>query len=191
MVATGFGSGRLPGMPGTWGSVAALLAWGLLTLAWAAPMTTWMRLHPGHPLGLGVHLAGEAWFAVLVVGMTALAVKASDAVVRETGHKDPQFIVADEWAGMWITLWPLRWTLASETPWLAGPQAWRWFALLVVPFLAFRMMDILKPWPIRPLQDLAGGEGVVADDVVAGLMAIPVVLALEPWVMLWMRRGLG
>lgn len=179
-LATGFGSGHLRPAPGTWGSLAALGAWVLLTLLWATPLTTWVATHSAHPRRLGVGLAGECWFAVLPVLMTWLAVRASDLVVRETGLKDPSWIVADEWAGMWITLWPLRWVIAQDAFRLFQPGAWRFALVLALPFAVFRLFDIWKPWPCRQIQVLPGGEGVVADDVVAGLLGIPVVLLLHP-----------
>jgi phosphatidylglycerophosphatase A len=54
---------------------------------------------------------------------------------------------------------------------------------LLVPFLVFRLLDITKPWPVRQIQDLPGGTGIVADDVVAGLYGLPVVVLLAPLVL--------
>lgn len=205
-IATGFGSGRLNPAPGTWGSVAALLAWLLFTALVPTPFASWAMRHPGMPrlfLGYGAMeiatpfsglrfgtsrddalAAGywwmEALFLVLPILMTWIAVKASDRVVRETGQKDPGFIVADEWAGLWIALWPVRWQLALNLPRLFSAEAWRILPLLLVPFLLFRLFDIWKPWPIRQVQVLPEGQGVVADDVVAGLYAMVVVQAMLP-----------
>ncbi len=187
LVATGFGSGYLRPASGTWGSAAGLLAWLLLTFLWATPLTTWMRTQVVGSVSLGVLAAGEAWFLVLPVLMTALAVRASDLVVRETGEKDPGYIVADEWAGMWIALWPLRWLLAKEGFRLFSPGGWRWLALLALPFLAFRLFDIWKPWPARQIQDLPGGEGIVADDVVAGLYALVLTDVCTRFVLTWIQ----
>ncbi len=163
-VATGLGSGRLRPAPGTWGSLAGLVFWCLIT-----PLL-------GAPGGWG----SELLFLAAPLGMTWLAVAASDRVTAETGHKDPGYVVADEWAGLWIALWPARWEIAGGLPRLLQPGGWRLAASLAVPFLAFRLFDIWKPWPIRQIQVLPGGEGIVADDVVAGLYAIPVVLLLHP-----------
>jgi len=152
-VATGLGSGRLKPAPGTWGSLAALVAWVLLALA--------IRLLPDRWLV-------EAAFLLLPILLTWVSVKASDLVVRETGDKDPGYIVADEWAGLWIALWPLRWALLVQ---LQAP-GWGLVLVLAVPFALFRLFDIWKPWPIRQIQVLPEGQGVVADDVVAGLYAL-------------------
>jgi len=169
-VATGFGSGLLKPAPGTWGSLAALAGWLLLTLPWASALAARVHLHSGRSWPLA---AGELLFALLPVLMTWVGVRASDLVVRETGTKDPGWIVADEWAGMWITLWPVRWALAEA----CQARDLRGIILLLgVPFVIFRVLDITKPWFCHPLQQLPGGEGIVADDVAAGLMGIPLVL---------------
>ena len=65
---------------------------------------------------------------------------------------DPGRAVWDEFAGMWVTCLLLPKTL----PWLAAA------------FVVFRVLDILKPWPIRRFERLPGGLGIMADDLVAG-----------------------
>jgi len=205
-IATGFGSGRLRPAPGTWGSLAALLAWLLFTGLVATPFVTWAMRHPGLPplftgfgaregstpfsglplsssggQGLAVGYWGlEALFLLLPLLMTWMAVKASDKVVRETGLKDPGFIVADEWAGLWIALWPLRWQLAMNLPRFFGGNGVSLVLMLSAPFLLFRLFDIWKPWPIRQIQILPGGQGIVADDVVAGFYALVLTQLLLP-----------
>jgi phosphatidylglycerophosphatase A len=182
-LATGLGSGRLRPAPGTWGSLAGLAAWCLLSLLLATPFTTWVQLHRTAPyLGYRIY-AAEVLFMAAPLALTWLAVRASDRVVRETGEKDPGYIVIDEWAGLWITLWPVRWEVAQNLHRLWGPGGWRWLPALLVPFLVFRLLDITKPWPVRQIQDLPGGTGIVADDVVAGLYGLPVVVLLAPLVL--------
>jgi phosphatidylglycerophosphatase A len=183
VVATGLGSGRLRPVPGTWGSLAGLAAWCFLSLLLATPFSTWVLGHRNHP-SLAAYIYGmEALFLLAPLAMTWLAVRASDLVVRETGEKNPGCLVAGEWAGMWITLWPLRWEIAQNLPRLAGQGWWRWLPALLVPFLVFRMLDIWKPWPVRQIQALPGGGGLVADDVVAGLYGIPIVMLAAPMVL--------
>ncbi|MDR3683334.1 MAG: phosphatidylglycerophosphatase A, partial [Geothrix sp.] len=144
-LATGFGSGYLKPAPGTWGTLSGLLAWLLLAGAWRLP--TWVLL--AAPLAL-----------------TLLAVWAADQVVKETGQKDPSFIVADEWAGIWFALTPLLFMVPPQ------PQPWLLLAArLGVPFALFRLFDIWKPGLVDAVQDLPGGWGVVLDDVLAGLLA--------------------
>lgn len=205
-VATGLGSGRLRPAPGTWGSLAALLAWLLFTALAVTPFASWVLRHPSLPrlfLGYGAlqiatpfsglplpstagrGLAFGYWgfellFLALPILMTWIAVAASDHVTRETGLKDPGFIVADEWAGLWIALWPLRWQVALDLPRLFTQDCLRILPLILTPFLFFRLFDIWKPWPIRQIQVLPGGQGVVVDDVVAGLYALALTQLLMP-----------
>lgn len=174
-VATGLGSGRLRPAPGTWGSLAGLGAWCLF--AW--PLMTWVC--PETRLGRAIM---EGAFLLAIGLMAWLSVRASDLVVRETVRDDPGYIVADEWVGMWVTLWPLRW----EAHRLFVPGDWRWVLLLAVPFLVFRALDIWKPWPVHQIQDLPGGQGIVADDLVAGLYGLPIVVIVTPWIIAWMGR---
>jgi phosphatidylglycerophosphatase A len=182
-VATGLGSGRLRPAPGTWGTLAALLFWLLLSILVATPFTNWAAAHQGLPHLRLYILAFEPLFLLAPLAMTWLAVRSSDLVLAETGEKDPGYIVADEWAGMWITLWPVRWEIARHAHRLLEPGGWRWLPTLAVPFLVFRLLDIWKPWPVYQIQALPGGTGVVADDVVAGLYGIPLVMLITPWVM--------
>ena len=159
-IATGFGSGYLRPAPGTWGTFAGLAAWLLLVIGMGA--THW-RLTP--------HLLYSAPLA-----LTLLAVWAADRVVKETGQKDPSFIVADEWAGIWFALTPLLFTVTAQ------PQPWLlWAARLVAPFLLFRLFDIWKPGPVDAAQRLPGGWGVVMDDVLAGLLAGLLAWPLDRW----------
>ncbi len=179
-VATGFGSGYLKPAPGTWGSLAALPVWILLFkgIKWICGGV------PSGPLPYRL-LAWEAPILLALLGYGLLAVKASGLVEAEAGTKDPGFIVADEWIGLGLALWPVRNTLAHwPTPVVSAPV---WEAafinglFLVVPFGLFRLFDIWKPWPCKRLQNLGGGPGVVLDDVAAGLWAAVGTALLLPW----------
>lgn len=159
-LATGLGSGYLKPAPGTWGTLAGLLAW--VGLVFALGRATW-------PFAPWVLLAAPA-------ALTLLAVWAADRVVQETGQKDPAFIVADEWAGIWIALTPLLFTMTLQ------PQpVLLWTARLVAPFALFRLFDIWKPGAVNAAQGLPGGWGVVVDDVLAGLLAALIVWPLDRW----------
>ena len=72
--------------------------------------------------------------------------------------KDPQFVVIDEVAGQFTTL-------------IAVPVAWK---SLLLGFILFRGFDIVKPPPIRRLERLPEGTGIVIDDVAAGLYGLVV-----------------
>ncbi len=157
-LATGFGSGYLRPAPGTWGSLAGLLAWLLLA----------------HSLRR-VHASAAPWLMLAApLLLTLIAVWVSDLVVKETGLKDPSCIVIDEWAGMWFALTPMLFTVAPQPLTL-------WILRLLVPFLLFRLFDIWKPGPVDAAQSLPGGWGVVLDDVLAGLLAGLFTLPLDRW----------
>ncbi len=159
-IATGFGSGYLKPAPGTWGSLAGVLAWLLMMFGMSA-----------------THWKGTLFLLLSApLALSLLAVWASALVVKETGLKDPSFIVADEWAGMWIALTPLLFTVTLQ------PQpAMLWAARLVTPFMLFRLFDIWKPGAVNTAQRLPGGWGVVLDDVLAGLLAALIAWPLDRW----------
>jgi len=69
--------------------------------------------------------------------------------------KDPSSVVVDEVAGMLVAL-------------VAQPRSLRWVLVL---FVLFRVMDVWKPFPIRRLEALPGGLGIVVDDLLAGVYA--------------------
>ena len=68
------------------------------------------------------------------------------------GEHDPRSIVIDEVAGCLIAAFAL-------------PQTWK---LLLAAFIGFRLLDVIKPYPVRQLQALPGGWGIVVDDLAAG-----------------------
>jgi len=108
-------------------------------------------------------------FAALAVIVSAPAIWAAGETARQAGMKDPQFIVVDEVAGQWLALAGAR-ALNLKANWIA------W----VAAFLLFRLFDIWKPFPVRQLESLPGGVGIVADDLMAGLYAA-LVLFLAGW----------
>jgi phosphatidylglycerophosphatase A len=96
------------------------------------------------------------------IGLAALAtvagIPAATRVARGSGRKDPQFVVIDEVAGQLVAL-------------IAVPLAWKSF---LAGFILFRVFDILKPPPVRQLEAIPEGAGIVLDDVAAGLYALAV-----------------
>lgn len=85
-----------------------------------------------------------------------VGIPAATRVARATRLKDPQFVVIDEVAGQLITL-------------IAVPVSWK---SLLLGFILFRGFDIVKPPPVRQLENLPEGIGIVLDDVGAGLYAL-------------------
>ncbi len=163
-VATGFGSGYLKPAPGTWGSLAAVAVWWILFHLFGFRLLEKSAAFHG-PFTLPLALA---------LGMAILGILASDKVLHETRLKDPAFIVADEWVGMWIALAPILWHVGSLSP--------GWGLLRVVtPFVLFRLFDIWKPWPCYQIQVLPGGTGVVMDDVAAGIYAAMGTYLVDGW----------
>jgi phosphatidylglycerophosphatase A len=105
--------------------------------------------------GLHAWLAWPPWaFAVLAALLFGPAVWAAGEAARAANMEDPQFVVVDEVVGQWITL--------------AGAPVLNWHTLLA-GFLLFRIFDIWKPAPVRQLERLHGGLGIVADDAMAGV----------------------
>lgn len=96
--------------------------------------------------------------SIAALGATMIGIPAATIVARESGREDPGHVVIDEVAGQWIALIAL-----TPTP---------GHALLALAL--FRVFDITKPWPIRRLEALPGGTGIMLDDVAAGLCALAV-----------------
>jgi phosphatidylglycerophosphatase A len=100
------------------------------------------------------------WQAAAAGMLAAVAVlvgiPAATQMARATGLKDPQFVVIDEVAGQLITL-------------IAVPVSWK---SMVLGFILFRGFDIVKPPPVRQLERLPEGTGIVLDDIAAGLYAL-------------------
>jgi phosphatidylglycerophosphatase A len=95
----------------------------------------------------------------LAVGVTLIGIPAATRAARGSGIKDPQFVVIDEVAGQLVTL-------------VAVPLAWKSF---LAAFILFRAFDIVKPPPVRQLEALPEGTGIVLDDIAAGLYALGIV----------------
>ena len=94
----------------------------------------------------------------LAVLVTLIGIPAATQVARASGGKDPQIVVIDEVAGQLIAL-------------IAVPLSWQTF---LVGFILFRAFDIVKPSPVRQLESLPEGTGIVLDDLAAGLYALAV-----------------
>jgi len=102
------------------------------------------------------HLPLSAYLAVVVIVVLA-GIGVCGHAARALGVHDHPAIVWDEIAGILITL-------------IHVPDGWGW---LLTAFLLFRVFDIAKPWPIRPVdKGLGGGLGIMLDDVLAGLFSL-------------------
>jgi phosphatidylglycerophosphatase A len=104
---------------------------------------------------LAQYAGWKPWhFAVLAAAATPIGVWAAGREARARLKKDPGLVVIDEVIGVWITA--------------AGAVTLNWKSWLAA-FLLFRLFDIWKPAPVRRLERLPGGWGIVADDVMAGI----------------------
>ncbi|ANF58918.1 phosphatidylglycerophosphatase A family protein [Halotalea alkalilenta] len=131
-LAFGLGSGAAPFAPGTFGTLAAIPFFWLLS---------WL------PLSL---------YLLVVLVATAVGIWLCGRTSRDLGVHDHSGIVWDEFVGYWITM-------------AAVPFSWE---AALWGFIAFRVFDVIKPWPIRTIdRRVAGGFGIMLDDIVAGIYA--------------------
>lgn len=143
LLATGFGSGLSPVVPGTMGTLAAVPFYLLLA---ELPFTIYLVL---------VLIAA-------VLGITICQKTSDDMGVHDHGS-----IVWDEFVGFWITMA------------VAPVVSWQW---LLAGFVLFRFFDMVKPWPISWLdKHIHGGFGIMADDILAGVMAMISLWGLGYW----------
>jgi phosphatidylglycerophosphatase A len=117
----------------------------------AATVVIWAAIAYELPVTLRTPIA-----IALAVVVTLIGIPAATRVARASGSKDPQFVVIDEVAGQLIAL-------------IAVPLAWKTFLASLILFRAF---DIVKPPPVRQLERLPEGAGIVLDDVAAGILAL-------------------
>ncbi len=101
-------------------------------------------------------------YAALAMLAAPVGIWAADEVARRKGLKDPQIVVIDEVLGVWVAL--------------GGAATLNWKSFLGA-FALFRLFDIWKPQPVRKLEQLGGGLGIVADDLMAGIYAALVLFA--------------
>jgi phosphatidylglycerophosphatase A len=146
---------------GTWFG-AGLMKPGPGTYGSVAAVLLWSgAAHGFHPSVMVL----AVWTAVAALVATLIGIPAATIVAREAGREDPGFVVIDEVAGQWIAL------IAVRPDWQHA----------VLALVLFRLFDIWKPWPIRRLEELPEGTGIMLDDVAAGALALAVGLALGRW----------
>lgn len=138
-----FGVGLLRPAPGTWGSAVAI--------------------------ALGMVIFRYFGFPVLVLAtaaVTALGFWAVSRELAETPNADPSEIVIDEVAGQWLAL-----LFPAAAFWSRGFEGWLPWPAPVAAFLFFRLFDIWKPWLVGRADAKPGWQGVMLDDLWAGLFA--------------------
>jgi len=149
------GVGYFPIAPGTMGSLVGVL---LFLALWNVEFGGAATAGQAFALRLGLMLL--ATLAVTFVGIWA-----ATQTERRLKKKDPSIVVVDEVAGQMVALLPLM-------IWL--PTWWR----VLAAFILFRAFDIWKPYPLRRLERLRSGLGIMADDLGAGVYAAVIVLVL-------------
>jgi len=159
---------NMPGEAGSRPQVSSAPAWSMLTATFFGVG----RLHPGPGTwgslattilwALVAHWMPANWrpaaAITLAVCVVLIGIPATTRVARASGLKDPQFVVIDEVAGQLITF-------------VGIPLTWK---SLLLGFILFRVFDILKPPPVRQLERIPEGAGIVLDDVGAGLYGLAV-----------------
>ena len=146
----------------------AFASFGYIGFAPVAPGT--VGAAAAIPLFLLLRRAGSPWLEIAVCGVIVAAGAWSARLTEQAlGVEDPGPVVIDEVVGMLVSL-------------LFLPGTW---PVILAAFVAFRVFDIVKPWPAGRLEHVPGGWGVMADDVMAGVYAN---LAVQ--ILMWARPGL-
>jgi len=195
-IATALGVGYAPKAPGTFGSLVGVFTAILTSLFFLRPQSvgdlflpqrlvdrTLIDHHflvPGADIHDAALIVPVTCVILLVLFLSLVGVWSAGKAAAFTGIADPQFVVIDEVAGQHITLiLPL---IPVAMPNLSVHMDFSTYAIyaalsllnwkyLLAGFLLFRLFDIWKPVPIRNLEKLHGGWGIMADDWLAGVYA--------------------
>lgn len=142
---------------------AGLLRPGPGTYGSIAALGLWYAAaHVFHPAATTLIIATT----VAATAATLIGIPAATIVARESGREDPGHVVIDEVAGQLIAL------IVMRPDWQHA----------VIALILFRIFDIWKPWPIRRLEALPEGTGIMLDDVAAGVLALIVGLVISHFI---------
>ena len=153
------GVGYFPIAPGTMGSLVGV---GLYLLLWRAVLRVDLALD-----ATDFSRAYTVWtpsfflmwtLPLFTIGLSLVGIWAASRAERLMGKKDPSEVVIDEVAGQLVTF-------------MFVPAYFLHAPMILTGFILFRAFDIIKPYPIRRVEGLHGGLGIVGDDIVAGLYA--------------------
>ncbi|MGD9110435.1 MAG: phosphatidylglycerophosphatase A [Phycisphaerales bacterium] len=145
-----FGLGLLPLAPGTWGSLPPVAVFALLAYLQVPTVAIVVAM------------------AALVLAGSVVCVMFAPGVATAVGKDDPGEVVADEFAGQALVFIPAVLLSQLQPLLMAG-----------LGFVLFRLFDIAKPWPIRKLEKLPNGWGILADDLLAGVYAAILLLLVS------------
>jgi len=196
LIATALGVGYAPKAPGTFGSLVGVVTAALTALFFLRPSnigdlfsqerlmeSTLMDHHflvPGADIHNAQLIVPVTCAILLAVFLALVGVWSAGRTAQFAGVRDPQHVVIDEVAGQHITLiLPL---IPIALPNLAARMDLSDYAIysalsllnwkyLLAGFVLFRLFDIWKPFPVRNLEKLPGGWGIMADDWLAGVYA--------------------
>jgi phosphatidylglycerophosphatase A len=186
-IATALGVGYIRKAPGTFGSLVGIAIAILTHPVSLIVLIGLLFLHGGLGLDLPMFRGHTAPVLLLVPSLVALVIVglvgvwSSAHAASYASLNDPQYVVIDEVSGMHLTLILAIVPLGLPTHLLPADDAsvfalysalsllnWKY---LLLGFILFRVFDIWKPWPIRRLEKLPGGWGIMADDWMAGVYA--------------------
>lgn len=149
-----WGVGYFPLAPGTFGSAVGVGVY-LLVQSMSARVFAFAAAHGWSAESLeSFHLT---FMLLLIATLTLAGIWAASRTEKLIGRKDPGIVVVDEVAGQLLAF--------LFVPFNSG-----WW-IIIIAFIAFRLFDIWKPYPIRRLESLESGLGIMADDVLAGIYA--------------------
>lgn len=148
-LATAFGLGYAPMAPGTVGSLVAVVLFV--------------------PFLFSVEsMFAQAAYLFVLVALALVGLWSVEQALPHWGSADPQPIVIDEILGQWLTYGSLVLTQVLNPAASVAGAGWKY---LLVGFILFRALDVMKPFPIRRSERLPGAAGVLLDDVLAGVYA--------------------
>ncbi|WP_201580551.1 phosphatidylglycerophosphatase A family protein [Psychrobacter glacincola] len=147
----GLGSGLPRRAPGTWGTVGGLIV--------AIPLLS----------------LGFVPFLIITILSCVIGSWICGRTSELMGGHDNPHIVWDEWAGMWLTLLPLSYMGIADGNFWQNIAQISSIVAIIIAFILFRFFDIIKPPPIGWAdKKVAGGLGIMLDDIIAGIMAAAV-----------------
>ena len=147
----GLGSGLPRRAPGTWGTIGGLIV--------AIPLLS----------------LGFVPFLIITILSCVIGSWICGLTSELMGGHDNPHIVWDEWAGMWLTLLPLSYMGIADGNFWQNIAQTSSIVAIIIAFILFRFFDIIKPPPIGWAdKKVAGGLGIMLDDIIAGVMAAAV-----------------
>ena len=155
----GLGSGLPRRAPGTWGTVGGLIV--------AIPLLS----------------LGFVPFLIITILSCVIGSWICGRTSELMGGHDNPHIVWDEWAGIWLTLLPLSYMGIADGNFWQNIAQISSIVAIIIAFILFRFFDIIKPPPIGWAdKKVAGGLGIMLDDIIAGIMAAAV------WIIIYTTR---